>query len=148
MFMIANIVLLAAAGAWVGAIVFQSAIVAPSVFTVLDESSARGFLRSLFPRFFRLGLVLGGLSLLAALAAGTTASWQDGTVAVATLAAAIALMAWLALAMIPAINAARDEGDAGQKRFTALHRLSVLLTLSMLMAGLAIIGIAGARVAT
>ena len=68
MLLVALSLVLAASGAWIGAILFQSAIVAPSVFSVLDEASARRFLRTLFPRFFRLGVICSGLSLAAVLA--------------------------------------------------------------------------------
>lgn len=136
-----NFALLAAAGAWIGAILFQSAIVAPSVFGVLDEPAARGFLRALFPRFFRFGTVCGGLCLLAASASGFVAGWHTTTVAVAALSASMAVISVVALAMIPAINAARDAGEAGHARFAALHRLSVALTILMLLIGLAIVAL-------
>ena len=51
--------LLVVVGIRLGAIVFQSAYVAPVVFTVLDEAAASRFLRSLFPRFFKLGIGCG-----------------------------------------------------------------------------------------
>ncbi|MEO1202712.1 MAG: DUF4149 domain-containing protein [Pseudomonadota bacterium] len=141
MLSILNFTLLAAAGAWVGAILFQSAIVAPSVFGVLDEPAARGFLRALFPRFFRFGTVCGGLCLLAALASGFVGGWHATTVSVAALSAAMAVISVVALAMIPAINAARDAGEAGHARFAALHRVSVALTILMLLIGLAIVAL-------
>lgn len=138
-----TILLLAAAGTWVGAILFQSAIVAPSVFTALDEAAARGFLRTLFPRFFRLGLACSGLSLAGAVVAGVSAGWPPGAVTVAMLAAAMTLLAVIALAMIPSINAARDAGDTGARRFATLHRLNVLATLGMLGLGISIIVMIG-----
>ena len=68
-------VLTISAGVWIGAIVFQSAVVAPAVFVDLDEAAARSFLRTLFPRFFRLGLVCGALMLAALLGFGVFAGW-------------------------------------------------------------------------
>ena len=133
--------LLTAAGAWVGAILFQSAIVAPSVFGVLEEAAARSFLRTLFPRFFRFGTICGGVCLLASLAAGFSRGWQQANVVVVALSAAMAIIAVVAYSMIPAINAARDAGEAGQARFAALHRMSVILTILMLLQGLAILAV-------
>ena len=132
-------VLVFAAGTWAGAILFQSAIVAPSVFAVLDETAARRFLRTLFPRFFRLGLVLSVLSVVAAGFAGTASGWQSRDVVVASTAVLMAVCAAAALGMIPAINAARDRGSAGATRFSALHRLNVGLTVVMLASAIAIL---------
>ncbi|MCH5373373.1 MAG: DUF4149 domain-containing protein, partial [Planctomycetes bacterium] len=59
-------IILLATGAWSGAIVFQSALVAPAVFGELDGDAARRVLRRLFPRFFVLGIGLTVFALLAA----------------------------------------------------------------------------------
>ncbi|HKK23213.1 MAG TPA: DUF4149 domain-containing protein, partial [Pseudohaliea sp.] len=49
----------------VGTIVFHSAVVAPTVFRQLDEASARRFLRTIFPRFYWLGLYCGIIATVA-----------------------------------------------------------------------------------
>ena len=63
--MLASALAVLCAGAWLGTIVFQSALVAPAVFGELDPAAARRVLRRLFPRFFVLGLGLVGLALAA-----------------------------------------------------------------------------------
>lgn len=132
-----------AAGTWVGAIIFQSAIVAPAVFVDLDSDSARRFLRTLFPRFYRLGIVCGvlmsiGIAVLIRL---------DGMPApVKTVAAAAVLMLILELVslwLLPRINAARDAGIDAAGRFHRLHRLSVILTVAILVLGLIVLGVIG-----
>jgi len=143
MTILAFILLTVACGAWAGAILFQSAIVAPSVFSVLDESAARRFLRTLFPRFFRLGLVLSLLSVASAVVAGATTGWPSGSLFIASAATLMAAFAATALGMIPAINAARDAGGAGAARFSALHRINVGLTVAMLVAAIAILSTVG-----
>jgi hypothetical protein len=138
----ALITLIVASGTWAGAILFQSAIVAPSVFSVLDETAARRFLRTLFPRFFRFGLGLSLAATAAAIVAGSAADWPSHSVFIAAAAALMAVFAATALGMIPAINAARDAGDAGDAgadRFAALHRANVGLTVAMLLAALVIL---------
>ena len=45
---------------WVGSIIFFSAIIAPTVFKVLDEKSAGLFLRAFFPKYYIFGLIIGG----------------------------------------------------------------------------------------
>lgn len=127
-----------AVAVWTGAIVFQSFFVAPAVFSEVDEDGARRFLRTLFPRFFRLGIGCGlasslGLGILW-LAHGVSAG--DWLLAAAL---GITVTAALALALVPSINAARDAGSAGAARFRTLHGLSVGLTLVGLALGLGIL---------
>ena len=124
-----------AAAVWVGAIVFQSFIVAPLVFRRLEAAQAQTFLRAVFPRFFRLGLVCGVLMLagLAAAGDGIRPTWLLAAAAVMT-----ATAAW-SLVLIPSINAARDAGAAGATRFRRLHGLSVGLTLLNLALGVAVL---------
>lgn len=143
MLSISVVLTLAAAGTWVGAILFQSAIVAPSVFSVLDEAAARRFLRRLFPRFFRLGVVCSGLSLVGAVAASAASSWARPFALAIALSMVTLVLAVLALRMIPATNAARDAGDTGAARFATLHRLSVAATLAMLASSLGIVAVVG-----
>ena len=126
--------LLAAAGTWIGSIIFQTAVVAPTVFASLDESSARVFLRRLFPSFFRLGLVCGGLMLL-----GLALTGFDSRLA-RLIGAATGVMLVLEAAslwMVPTINAARDSDD--HQRFERLHRINVALTVVVLLLGIAIL---------
>ena len=122
------------AGTWFGAILFQSALVAPVVFGELDAEAARRVLRRLFPRFFVLGLALIG-GALASVAFAPVPAGTRTTVA-ATLAAML-LAIGLALALVPAINAASDTGNSA--RFRALHGASVLLTLATMAGAVGVI---------
>jgi O-antigen/teichoic acid export membrane protein len=45
----------------------------------------------------------------------------------------------ISLSLVPLINAARDSGAVGEKRFRRLHRLSVLLTVLVLLLSLVVI---------
>ncbi len=100
---------LAAAGAWTGAILFHSAVVAPATFKVLDGDNAGIFLRRLFPSFFRFGLVCGGL-MLAGLVANAAISDSIRAQALA-LTVVMCILQAICLGMVPAINAARDQGE-------------------------------------
>lgn len=144
---VAVAVLNISAGVWIGAIVFQSAVVAPAVFVDLDEGTARSFLRTLFPRFFRLGLVCGALMLAALLGFGTSAGWSTTVILLALLATAMIILEAISLAMVPSINAARDAGQAGHARFVRLHRISVLLTVAILLLGITILAVIASRAA-
>lgn len=124
----------------VGTIVFHSAVVAPTVFRQLDEQAASRFLRTIFPRFYRLGLYCG---IIATVALGLAVAGSDSALLQACLGATI-LMTGLEIASLrltPAINAARDAGQAQQARFATLHRLSVALTLIVLLLGIAVLAV-------
>lgn len=128
---------LLALGSWLGSIVFQSAIVAPAVFGSLDADGAGKVLRTLFPRFFRLGIACGVVALIGiALAAGT----PNRTLLLA-LVGAMLLANVVALAIVPAINAARDAGESGARRFRQLHGLSVGLTLGVMLSIIAVVAL-------
>jgi hypothetical protein len=122
----------------VGAILFHAAVVAPTVFRQLDEVSARGFLRTIFPRFYWLGLYCG---IIATVALGVAGLGAGSVVVQACLGAAIVMtiLEVASLRLTPAINAARDAGEAGRARFARLHRLSVVLTLVVLVLGISIL---------
>ena len=114
-------------GMIVGTIIFQTAIVAPSVFTSLSGADSSTFLRKVFPRFFILLAVLGGTANVAAIIVGQA-------VLIAISGATVALAA-IAYVLIPATNHSRDGGR--EKTFKRLHLASVVLTLGILAANLA-----------
>lgn len=134
-------------GIRLGAIVFQSAYVAPVVFTVLDEAAASRFLRSLFPRFFKLGIACGAILLVVLVAAGVTGGFGAPLPILIAIAATVTVLDAAALGLVPAINAARDRGEAGAARFRFLHRLSVLATVLVLLLDVAFIAVIAARIA-
>lgn len=106
-----------------GAMLFFSAAVAPTVFKVLPEDQAGKLLRALFPRYF---LING----IAACVAGLLAL---DTVASLVLVAAGIVMLAIRFAAIPVINDARDQmlaGVAGARaKFETWHRATVMFNL-------------------
>lgn len=113
----------------VGVILLQTAIFAPTRFEVLNEESAGKLIRVLFPKFFLLLSVLGACSLLAPLQYPAT-SWQLG---IALISISLPV---ICLALIPRTNHARDTGD--KKTFDRLHRVSVMLTVTVFVVNLAL----------
>ncbi|MEM7504946.1 MAG: DUF4149 domain-containing protein [Pseudomonadota bacterium] len=144
---IATTLLTLAAAVWVGAIVFQTAVVAPTVFASLDEAAARLFLRRLFPRFFQLGICCGVLMIAAIAGAVATRDWTETLGQLAVLSVIMLLLEVISLAMVPRINAARDAGEAGKTTFSRLHLVSVLLTLTILLLGIGVLAIVAMRAA-
>ncbi len=132
------------AGLAAGSIVFQAFIVAPAVFGSLDADAAKGFLRTLFPRFFRLNLAIASLAFAMLVVSGVANGWSTLEIwsSVATAVMAIAMIA--SLAVVPSINAARDEGPSGEATFSRLHRFTVLLTIMVLLLSISLlVAIAG-----
>ena len=119
-------------GSIVGVILFHSAVVAPLVFGTLQAEDSARLIRRIFPRFFLLLALLASGSLLSALLLEGLALSMG--LAVGTLSVCLAL---LCRALIPATNRARDEGLVS--RFAWLHRASVLLTLVVLFANVAVL---------
>ena len=126
---------------WVGAIVFQSAVVAPSVFTTLDASDAGALLRNLFPRFFAAGLLCGAVMVVAVGLMVATGAGGDLVRIAGAIAVVMLALQFAASRMVPAINAARDAGYAGKRRFGRLHALNVVLTVLVLLLGLGLLGV-------
>ncbi len=122
---------------WIGAIVFQSFVVAPTVFASLDGDAARRFLRAVFPRFYVLGMLCGGTIAAALLPLGFAAGWTPYVLLLLAAAAAMLLAVVVSFVLVPRINAARDAGASGEATFNRLHRLSVLLTVGILILGIA-----------
>ena len=110
-------------GIAVGIILFQSALIAPTVLKTLDVKATSNFLRAIWPKFFVVLSVIGG--------AAAIAFWKDDIAAVnRILAVLLVALPVFAYAIIPATNRAADRED--HARFKVLHRLSVLTTLALL----------------
>ena len=118
-----------------GVIGAVSLLAAPTVFHALEAESAGRYLRRLFPRYFASAAILAALGALAAAVGGRMVA--------AVLLAANVLCFVVALKLVPAINAARDNGDP---RFRRLHGASVALNgvgLLLVIATLAILAVMG-----
>ena len=111
-----------------GVILLQTTIFAPTLFNTLNEKSAGKLIRALFPKFFLVLAVLGACSLVAVLQQSEGAVWQFG-VAIASI-----LLPLICRSLIPKTNRARDEGD--EKTFDRLHRISVILTVTVFIGNL------------
>ena len=118
-------------GISVGVILFQSFIVASSIFKVLPEENAGLLLRNLFPKFF---LFLAALALVG-LAIGLANGLEFFPLIFLQLLNFIFFV--VCYSLIPATNRARDQEN--KKRFGILHTVSVLLTLLALIFNLSLV---------
>ena len=116
-------------GMIVGIIILQTSIVAPTLFKKLEISDFGRAIRALWPKFFIMLTILGGIT-LAILHFG-----HDATLIEYSIAGATTLFAAVCYAISPATNRANDEGN--QKKFNILHKTSVYLTVIMLLINIA-----------
>ena len=114
-----------------GVILFQSFVVASSIFKVLPEDNAGILLRNLFPKFFQFLAALA----LAALTIGLVYGLEFFHLVFMQLANFIFFV--ICYSLIPATNRARDENN--KKKFGILHTVSVLLTLLALIINLSLV---------
>jgi len=116
--------------AWLfGGMLLFSAGFAAFVFQVLSGAEARFLIRKAFPPFY---LFVMGSAAIAAILCWAVDHWSAfvlGLIAITTVFARQVLM--------PAINAATDRGE--KRRFSQLHSVSVLLTLSHIAASAAVL---------
>ncbi len=112
-------------GIIVGMIVFQSAIIAPTIFTTLDEQNAGKIIRNIFPKLFKFIAFLG-LYMLTTLIF-ISSSYNEQIVYAFTF-----IFMTINFLIIPATNKSRDEGD--DKKFKFLHTVSVVTTMLVIIA--------------
>ncbi len=120
-------------GSWSFVIIFFSAVIAPTVFSAVDEKNAGLFLRAFFPKYYYFGMFLGVISLLL-LGLSSVLFISDliivGLMIVCTV---------ISLVLIPLINNARDAGEVGKIKFKRLHLLSVILNFITLILGISFV---------
>ena len=114
-----------------GVILFQSFVVASSIFKVLPEDNAGILLRNLFPKFFQFLAALA----LSALVIGLVYGLEFFPLVFMQLVNFIFFV--VCYSLIPATNRARDEDN--KKTFGMLHTVSVLLTLLALIINLSLV---------
>ena len=123
--MIENIQILIS-GLICGVILFQTAIIAPSVFKILKPENAGPFLRSIFPKLFMFVAFLSSAGLILSLISGTDIS-------IYVYAFSLIFMS-ICYFIVPMTNQARDSGN--DKTFRNLHTISVVLTMLVLISNL------------
>ena len=108
-----------------GIMLFFSFVVAPVVFTTLDEENARKFIRRIFPYYYKVNL---GISLLILLILLLTSNF--GIKFYLTLVVAI-LFAISNYLLMPMINKFRDENQ--DKKFKYSHAISVIFNFIQIL---------------
>ena len=114
-----------------GIILFQTSVIAPSVFKYLDQNQIRDLLRAIFPKFFLFILILTSLSLVASILDNIKFDIQT---IIASLTLVLSILCYV---IIPSTNEAKDKND--QNKFKFLHNLSVISTVIILITNLSLV---------
>tara|TARA_B100001758_G_scaffold16211_1_gene11648 strand:- start:469 stop:852 length:384 start_codon:yes stop_codon:yes gene_type:complete len=102
-----------------GIMLFFSFAVAPVIFKVLEENDARKFVRTIFPYYYLINLILI-LLICIFLFYKNFISFDFYLLAIVAIMFAISLFI-----LMPMINNARDQGK--EKKFKYLHAFSVII---------------------
>ena len=115
-------------GMIVGFILLQTAIVAPTLFKKLDIKDFAVVIRALWPKFFMWLTVFGVASVV------DLYFHDDPSLIHYGIAGSTAVFALICYLIIPATNRATDEGN--ERLFKILHKVSVYLTVIILLANI------------
>lgn len=137
---------------WTGAILFFSFAVAPIIFQVLDAESAAKFVRTLFPRYYTWIAISSVLALASYTARPLVVPELRNYMNLifqGLLIFNILLAFYCGNSLTPAINRARDAGEAEKLKFDVLHKRSVRLNIiSLLMGFICLIAFEGRKTPT
>ena len=104
---------------------FFSFVIAPVVFTTLDEQNARKFIRRIFPYYYNVNL---GISLLVLLILLFTRNFEIKFYLILVVAILFAISNYL---LMPMINKFRDENQ--DKKFKYSHLTSVIFNFIQIL---------------
>tara|TARA_X000000368_G_C22798192_1_gene609030 strand:+ start:94 stop:489 length:396 start_codon:yes stop_codon:yes gene_type:complete len=111
-------------GIIVGMIILQSTIIAPTIFTTLEQDNAGKLIRNIFPKLFKFIAFLSLIMVINSFVVETSPSLK-------IIYFATFLLMTINFLIIPATNKSRDEGN--DKKFKLLHTVSVLTTMLILL---------------
>jgi len=135
-------VYLLALTAWIGSVLFFTAVVAPLGSKGLGPEAGGRFVRALLPRYYAWGTICGALALPALVCAalcfeelrGPAVGLQAAFVLAGTL-----IMLYSGNVLTPALNAARDLETEQHEKYERLHHRSVTLNSFVLIVGLGLL---------
>jgi len=111
-------------GIIVGMIILQSTIIAPTIFTTLEQDNAGKLIRNIFPKLFKFIALLSLIMVINSFVVETSPSLK--IIYLATF-----LLITINFLIISATNKSKDEGN--DKKFILLHTVSVLTTMLILL---------------
>ena len=139
---------------WVGGIALFTFIVTPAIFRTHGRDAAGRIVGSIFPAYFRYGLVLAALALLARIVAGEAFHGVRQWIGTLLIATAILLTGYQAYGLTPRMEQVKrsvasfetvSPRDPARMEFSRLHGISMIVNLVVLLEGVALV-IAGESV--
>ncbi len=112
-------------GMILGFILLQTAIITPTLSKKLEKKDFSLVMRALWPKFFLCLSAMGAATVIILFTHTNPSIFHYG------IGASSAVFAFICYAIAPATNRAKDEED--QKRFNVLHKMSVYLTIAILL---------------
>ena len=110
-----------------GMIIFHAGIIAPTLFKAVSAKESGLFLRMVFPKLFLFVLILGIFSLVISFFSN-----ESMVVKIVSITTIVSMV--ICYLIIPATNSAKDSGN--EHPFKRLHKLSVILTMIVLLLNL------------
>jgi hypothetical protein len=129
---------------WVGGIALFTFVVTPVIFRTQGRDAAGKVVGSIFPVYFRYGLVLAVLALLARIAAGEAFHGARQWVGTLLIATAILLTGYQAFGLVPRMEQVKRSvpsfetappEDPARKDFSRLHGISMGVNLLVFLEG-------------
>lgn len=133
---------------WVGGVALFTFIVTPAIFRTHGKDAAGRIVGSIFPVYFRYGLVLAALALLARIVAGEAFHGVRQWIGTLLIATAIVLTGYQAYGLTPRMERVKRSvasfetvppGDPARMEFSRLHGISMVLNLVVLLEGVALV---------
>lgn len=139
---------------WVGGMVFFSFLTTPVIFSSLPREMAGQVLAALFPRYYQLGFVCGGVLLAMTLLEALLVRHLP-LLRLILIGIMVGMTLYAGLSLRPQIHDLKVEmraveetsprGEELKKQFSQAHRLSVILNMVVLVCGLFLVGILAFR---
>jgi len=129
---------------WVGGIALFTFVVTPAIFRTHGRDAAGKIVGAIFPVYFRYGLVLAALALLARIIAGEALHGARQWVGTLLIATAILLTGYQAFGLVPRMEQVKRSvssfetappEDPARKAFSRLHGISMVINLVVLLEG-------------
>jgi hypothetical protein len=136
-----TVLAVACVGAWLGIVCFFSFAVAPTLFRMVERTTAGEAVAVVLPRYYTSGLMLAVVALAALvlrLAREPRGLRRGGVVSCVTAALLVAVLAWSLFTLLPRAEAARRARD--DTAFAVSHRQAVSLNLVAMLCCLALLG--------
>ena len=133
---------------WVGGIVLFTFVVTPILFRTQGRDAAGKIVGTIFPMYFRYGMVLIGIALLARMFSGEAFHGTRQWIGTGMIVIALLLTGYQAYGLTPRMERVKQSvpsfettspGDPARKEFSRLHGISMVVNLVVLLEGAVLI---------